>query len=146
MHKITSSVHELEEKVLNFEGEKNDQEYKQLDEWLTSSLLTLDAIDSDGDEDIRGQRKEIIKRIHHSLDKLDAGTMDSSQNAENQRTSGLEDKENQDPFAESPQAGTSNQKSPRKRKSKKGFQSLYYLNSPQESENEEQDVVSQNIR
>ena len=146
MHKITSSVHELEEKVLNFEGEKNDQEYRQLDECLTSSLLTLDAIDSDGDEGIRGQRKQIIERIHHSLDKLEAGTKDSSQNAENQTTFGLEDKENQTPFSESPQAGTSNQKSPRKRKSKKGFQSLYYLNSPQKSENEEQDVVSQDIR
>ena len=141
-----NEVHELVEKVNTFEGEKNDKEYKQLDEWLTSSLLTLDDIDSDGDEDIRGQRKEIIERIHHSIDKLEAGTKDSSQNAENQTTFGLEDKENQTPFSESPKAGTSNQKSPRKRKSKKGFKSLYYLNSPQESENEEQDVVSRNIR
>ena len=139
---IMNEVHDLVEKVNIFEGEKDDQEYKQLDECLTSTLLTLDAIESDGDEDIRGQRKEIIERIHHSLDKLETGT----QNAENQRTSGLEDKENQNPFSESPQAGTSNQKSPRKRRSKKGFRSLYYLNSQQESENEEQDVVSQNIR
>ena len=62
------------------------------------------------------------------------------------KTSGLEDKENQNPFSESPQAGPSIQKSPRKRKSKKGFRSLYYLNSQQESENEEQDVVSHGIR
>ena len=141
-----NDVYELEEKVNNFEGGKNDQKYRQLDEWLTSSLLTLDDIDSDGDEDIRGQRKEIIERIHHSLDKLEARTMDCSQNTENQTTFGLDDKENQTPFSESPQAGTSNPKSPRKRKSKKGFKSLYYLNSPQESENEEQDVVPQNIR
>ena len=143
---IMNEVHELKEKVNNFEGEKDDQEYKQLDELLTSSLLTVDAIDSDGDEGIREQRKEIIERIHHSIDKLEAGTKDSSQNAENQTTFGLEDKENQNPISESPQAGPSNQKSPRKRKSKKGFRSLYYLNSPQESENEEQDVVSHNIR
>ena len=141
-----NEVRELVEKVNTFEGEKNDKEYKQLDEWLTSSLLTLDDIDSDGDEDIRGQRKEIIECIHHSLDKLETGTKDSSQNAENQRTFGLEDKENRTPFSDSPQAGTSNQKSPRKRKSKKGFQSLYYLNSPKESENEEQDVVFQGNR
>ena len=141
-----TDVHELEEKVNKFEGEKDDQNYRQLDECLTSSLLTVDAIDSDGDEGIRGQRKEIIERIHHSIDKLEDGTKDSSQNAENQRTSGLEDKENQNPFSESPQAGPSNQKSPRKRKSKKGFRTLYYLNSPQESENEEQDVVSHDIR
>ena len=141
-----TDVHELEEKVNKFEGEKDDQNYRQLDECLTSSLLTVDAIDSDGDEGIRGQRKEIIERIHHSIDKLEDGTKDSSQNAENQRTSGLEDKENQNSFSELPQAGPSNQKSPRKRKSKKGFRSLYYLNSPQESENEEQDVVSQGIR
>ena len=141
-----TDVHELEEKVNKFEGEKDDQNYRQLDECLTSSLLTVDAIDSDGDEGIRGQRKEIIERIHHSIDKLEDGTKDFSQNAENQRTSGLEDKENQNPFSESPQAGPSNQKSPRKRKSKKGFRSLYYLNSPQESENEEQDVVSCGIR
>ena len=141
-----NNVHELEEKVNNFEGEKNDKEYKQLDEWLTSSLLILDDIDSDGDEDIRGQRKEIIERIHHSIDKLEAGTKDSSQTAEKQTTFGLEDKKNQTPFSESPQAGTSNQKSPRKRKSKKGFRSLYYLNSLQEPENEEQDVVSHGIR
>jgi hypothetical protein len=113
---------------------------------LTSSLLTLDDIDSDGDEDIRGQRKEIIERIHHSIEKLEAGTKDSYQNAENQTNFGLEDKENQIPFSEFPQAGTSNQKSPRKRKSKRGFKSLYYLNSPQESENDEQDVVSHDIR
>ena len=143
---IMNEVHDLVEKVNIFEGEKDDQEYKQLDECLTSTLLTLDAIESDGDEDIRGQRKEIIERINHSLDKLEAGTKDSSQNAENQTTFGLEDKENQTPFSESPQAGTSNQKSPKKRRSKKGFRSLYYLNSPQESENEEQDVVSQDIR
>ena len=139
-------VHELVEKANTFEGEKTDKEYKKLDEWLTSSLLTLDGIDSDGDEDIREQRKEIIERIHHSLDKLEAGIMDSSPNAANQTTFGLEDKENQDPFSGSPQAGTSNQKSPRKRKSKKGFRSLYYLNSPQESENEGQDMVSQDTR
>ena len=141
-----NEVHELVEKVNTFEGEKNDKEYKQLDEWLTSSLLTLDDIDSDGDEDIRGQRKEIIERIHHSIDKLEAGTKDPSQNAEIQTTFGLEDKENQTPFTESPQAGTSNQKLPRKRKSKKGFQSLYYMNSPQESENDEQEMVSHDIR
>ena len=141
-----NDVHELEEKVNNFEGGKNDKKYRELDEKLTSSLLTVDAIDSDGDEGIRGQRKEIIERIHHSIDKLEDGTKDSSQNAENQTTFGLEDKENQTPFSESPQAGTSNPKSPRKRKSKKGFKSLYYLNSPKESENEEQDVVSLNIR
>ena len=140
-----TDVHELEEKVNKFEGEKDDQKYRQLDECLTSSLLTVDAIDSDGDEGIRGQRKEIIERIHHSIDKLEDGTKDSSPNAENQRTSGLEDKENQNSFSESPQAGPSNQKSPRKRKSKKGFRSLYYLRSPQESENEEQDVVSHGI-
>ena len=147
-----NEVHELVEKVNIFEGEKDDQEYKQLDECLTSALLTLDAIESDGDEDIRGQRKEIIDRIHHSLEELEAGTgikfMDTSQNAPNQTTLGLEDKENQDPFSEllSPQPGTSTRKSPKKYKSKKGFQSLYYLNSPQESEHEEQDMVSQNIR
>ena len=141
-----NEVRELVEKVNTFEGEKNDKEYKQLDEWLTSSLLTLDDIDSDGDEDIRGQRKETIDRIHQSIDKLEAGTKDSSQTAENQTTFGLEDKENQTPFSESPQAGTSNQKSPRKRKSKKGFKSLYYLNSPKESENENQDLVCQDIR
>ena len=141
-----NDVHELEEKVNNFEGGKNDKKYRELDERLTSSLLTVDAIDSDGDEGIRGQRKEIIERIHHSIDKLEDGTKDSSQNAENQRTSGLEDKENQNPFSESPQAGPSNQKSPRKRKSKKGFRTLYYLNSPQESENEEQNAVSQDFR
>ena len=146
LNKIMTDVHELEEKVNKFEGEKDDQNYRQLDECLTSSLLTVDAIDSDGDEGIRGQRKEIIERIHHSIDKLEDGTKDSSQNAENQKTSGLEDKENQNPFSESPQAGPSNQKSPRKRKSKKGFRTLYYLNSPQESENEEQDVVSHDIR
>ena len=69
--------------------------------------------------------------------------MDSSQNAPNQTTLGLEDKENQNP---SPQPGTSTRKSRKKYKSKKGFKSLYYLNSPQESENEEQDVVFQGIR
>ena len=141
-----TDVHELEEKVNKFEGEKDDQNYRLLDECLTSSLLTVDAIDSDGDEGIRGQRKEIIERIHHSIDKLEAGTKDSSQTAENQTTFGLEDKENQTPFSEVPQAGTTNQKSPRKRKSKKGFRSLYYLNSAKESENEEQEVVSQDIR
>ena len=146
LKEIKNDVHELEEKVNNFEGGKNDKEYKQLDEWLTSSLLILDDIDSDGDEDIRGQRKEIIDRIHQSIDKLEAGTKDSSQTAEKQTTFGLEDKKNQTQFSESPQAGTSNQKSPRKRKSKKGFKSLYYLNSPKESENEEQDLVSQGIR
>ena len=141
-----NEVHELVEKVNTFEGEKKDQEYKQLDEWLTSSLLILDAIDSDGDEDIREQRKEIIERIHHSLDKLEGGTKDSSKDAENQRTSGLEDKENQNPFSESPRAETSSRKSPKKYKSKKGFRSLYYMNSPHESKNEEQDVISQETR
>ena len=107
---------------------------------MTSSLLTLDAVQSDGDEDIQEQRKEIVDRIHHSLDELER-----IQNAPNQ-TFLSEDKENQNPFPESPQAGPSNQKSPRKRKSKKGFRSLYYLNSPKESENEKQDVVSHGIR
>ena len=141
-----NEVHDRVEKVNIFEGEKDEQKYKQLDECLTSTLLTLDVIESDGDEDIRGQRKEIIDRIHQSIDKLEAGAKDSSQTAENQTTFGLEDKENQTPFSELLQAGTSKLKSPRKRKSKKGFRSLYYLNSPKESENEEQDVVSHDIR
>ena len=85
LNEITTDVHELEEKVNNFEGGKNDKKYRELDERLTSSLLTVDAIDSDGDEGIRGQRKEIIERIHHSIDKLEDGTKDSSQNAENQK-------------------------------------------------------------
>ena len=146
MNEITCKVHELEEKVKNYEGEKNDQEYKQLDECLTTALITLDSIESDGNEEIREQRKEIINRIHHSLDKLETGT--SIQNAPNQTTFRSEDAENQDPFSEpsSPQPGPSNLKSPKKYKSKKGFRSLYYLNSPQESENEEQDMVSQDIR
>ena len=112
-----NDVHELEEKVNNFEGGKNDKKYRELDERLTSSLLTVDAIDSDGDEGIRGQRKEIIERIHHSIDKLEDGTKDSSQNAENQRTSGLEDKENQNPFSESPQIRNHQEKGSQK----KGF-------------------------
>ena len=122
MNEITCEVHELEEKVINFKGEKNDQDYKQLDEWLTSTLLTLDAIESDGDEDIQEQRKEIVDRIHHSLDELDG--LEGPENDPNQTSSRLEDKENQNPLSGSPQAGTSNQKSPRKRKSKKGFQTL----------------------
>ena len=141
MNEITCEVHELEEKVINFKGEKNDQDYKQLDEWLTSTLLTLDAIESDGDEDIQEQRKEIVDRIHHSLDELDG--LEGPQNAPNQTSFGLEDKENQNPLSESPKPGTSNQKSPRKRKSKKGFQTLYYM---KESEDEEQDMVAQDIR
>lgn len=70
---IQQDVLDLMFKVEQFGGDnKNDKEYKYLDEMLTRNLLKLDTIDTRGNDSIRLARKEAIKCIQASLNCLEA--------------------------------------------------------------------------
>ena len=74
LNKIMENILHLEKQVGAFQGEKNSKEYKCLDEMLTKSLLALDGIDSDGEEDVRQQRKESINSINNLVSILESKT------------------------------------------------------------------------
>ena len=71
LNKIMENVLHLEKQVGAFQGEKNSKEYKCLDEMLTKSLLALDGIDSDGEEDVRQQRKESVNSVNRCISILE---------------------------------------------------------------------------
>lgn len=75
-----NKIQDIQQDVLNLMfkveqykgGNKEDKEYKYLDEMLTRNLLKLDTIDTRGNDSIRLARKEAIKCIQASLNVLEA--------------------------------------------------------------------------
>ncbi|KAK9508687.1 hypothetical protein O3M35_006185 [Rhynocoris fuscipes] len=77
---VQKEVDALKERVSAFKGQsKSDKEYIYLDEMLTRNLLKLDNIDTEGKEEVRTARKEVIKRIQECISQLEAApTINSS--------------------------------------------------------------------
>lgn len=69
---IQKEVEELKQRVDTFKGAKTDKEYIYLDEMLTRNLLKLDNIDSEGKDEVRAARKEVIKLIQQCINHLES--------------------------------------------------------------------------
>uniref|UniRef100_A0A146MCF4 BAG domain-containing protein Samui n=1 Tax=Lygus hesperus TaxID=30085 RepID=A0A146MCF4_LYGHE len=69
---IQKEVDDLKQRVDAFKGSKTDKEYVYLDEMLTRNLLKLDNIDSEGREEVRMARKEVIKLIQQCINVLES--------------------------------------------------------------------------
>ena len=75
---ITKGVHDLEKKIQSFKAPKNSKEYKHLDEMLTRHLVALDSIDSNGNEEIRQQRKAVNEILKNCIQSLETKAVENS--------------------------------------------------------------------
>lgn len=66
IEKVTAAVAELTQRIEKFRGSKRDKEYLYLDEMLTRHLLSLDCVETHGNDKLRMLRKETIKSINRS--------------------------------------------------------------------------------
>ena len=64
LNDIMENVLYLERQVGAFQGEKEDKEYKFLNEMLTRNFLALDGIETAGRDDVRQQRKESVNSLN----------------------------------------------------------------------------------
>lgn len=69
---IVWSLTSLREEVSKFKGAKGSREFLTLEEKLTRQLLSLDAIDTGGEEQIRSARKSTVDQIQELLYILDS--------------------------------------------------------------------------
>jgi hypothetical protein len=72
IEKVKEEVAELSKRIENFKGDKKDKEYRYLDEMLTRHLVSLDCVETYGDEDLRKIRKDSIRSINRCLSMLDS--------------------------------------------------------------------------
>ncbi|XP_077122959.1 BAG family molecular chaperone regulator 5 [Ranitomeya variabilis] len=72
--RVLGSLSELQREVLSFDGRRADRNYMRLEELLTKQLLSLDAIDSQGDERSKMARKQAVKFANNILSYLDMKT------------------------------------------------------------------------
>ncbi|XP_029114063.1 BAG family molecular chaperone regulator 5 isoform X2 [Scleropages formosus] len=71
---VLASLSELQAQVLGFDGKRADKSYMMLEELLTKQLLTLDAVDTQGDESTKVARKQAVKIAQNILSYLDMKT------------------------------------------------------------------------
>ncbi|KAG0170485.1 hypothetical protein DFQ28_001719 [Apophysomyces sp. BC1034] len=63
----------------------NNREFLGYEDQVMRIMLQLDTIESDGDEEIRGERKTLVKRAEHILELLDAHKQSEWQSARRQQ-------------------------------------------------------------
>nr|XP_057947163.1 BAG family molecular chaperone regulator 5 isoform X2 [Doryrhamphus excisus] len=71
---VLGSLSDLQAQVLGFDGKRADKSYMMLEELLTKQLLTLDAVDPQGDEGTKVARKQAVKFAQNILNYLDMKT------------------------------------------------------------------------
>ncbi|XP_028677162.1 BAG family molecular chaperone regulator 5 [Erpetoichthys calabaricus] len=71
---VLTSLSELQRQVLEFGGKRADKSYIMLEELLTKQLLTLDAVDPQGDEMSKVARKQAVRFAQTILNYLDMKT------------------------------------------------------------------------
>uniref|UniRef100_A0A8C5QCE7 BAG family molecular chaperone regulator 5 n=1 Tax=Leptobrachium leishanense TaxID=445787 RepID=A0A8C5QCE7_9ANUR len=71
---VLSNLSELQKEVLSFDGKRADKNYMRLEELITTQLLALDAIDSQGDDRAKAARKQAVKFANNILNYLDMKT------------------------------------------------------------------------
>ncbi|XP_078375455.1 uncharacterized protein LOC144658847 [Oculina patagonica] len=67
-----SKAKELIPRVLAFEGSRKDKEYLYLEEHLTRCILSLDRIETDGQENVKSARRATVKEILSIANDLEA--------------------------------------------------------------------------
>lgn len=67
-----SRLQELRQEVENFSGSSSDKQYRYLDEMLTRLLISLDNVDTEGNEQLRLARKETVRSIQQCADFLES--------------------------------------------------------------------------
>lgn len=76
---ILKEVEELSIRVNEWKGtSRSEKEYIYLDEMLTRNLLKLDNIETEGREEVRTARKDVIRRIQAAISILESKSADSS--------------------------------------------------------------------
>ena len=75
---ISQGVHDLEKQINGFQAQKDSKEYKHLDEMLTRHLVALDIIDSNGNQEIRQQRKAVIELVNGCIKSLELKAIENS--------------------------------------------------------------------
>ena len=71
LEQIRRQLEELNVKVEQFSSNKNEREYKLLEELLTQLLLKLDLVDSEGVEQIKTERRVLVRDVQAVLDHLE---------------------------------------------------------------------------
>ena len=72
IEKVQLDVAELAKRIEAFKGDKKDKEYLYLDEMLTRHMLSLDGVETNGNDELRKLRKESIRSINRCLSMLDS--------------------------------------------------------------------------
>ncbi|CAH1772402.1 unnamed protein product [Owenia fusiformis] len=75
IEKVLSEAMGYQTQIEDFTGSKQDKQYKMLEEMLTRSLLKLDLVESNGQDEIRQARKKTVKYIQSCLDQLELKAM-----------------------------------------------------------------------
>jgi hypothetical protein len=71
LQKVQENVGDLVRQIEVFKGKKTDKDYLYLDEMLTRNLLVLDSVETNGREDLRQLRREMIRSINRCVSMLD---------------------------------------------------------------------------
>ncbi|XP_034418736.1 BAG family molecular chaperone regulator 5 isoform X1 [Cyclopterus lumpus] len=71
---VLGSLSDLQAQALAFDGKRVDKSYILLEELLTKQLLTLDAVDPQGDDTTKMARKQAVKFAQNILNYLDMKT------------------------------------------------------------------------
>lgn len=71
LESIKAEMNDIATRVDNFSGVKSDKEYIYLDEMITSLLLKLDMIESNGVDEIRNRRRQLVRHVQDCIQKLE---------------------------------------------------------------------------
>jgi len=70
-----SEAERIQEQVNQYKGVKGSKDYLYLEEMLTRLMLKLDAVDSEGKEEIRNVRRKAVRTVQASIDHLELKAM-----------------------------------------------------------------------
>lgn len=73
---ISKSIEEIEEKINNFSGGRNDKDFLHLDESLIRILVTLDDLEVENDPKMRETRKFLIEHVYQLRQLLESKCID----------------------------------------------------------------------
>lgn len=83
---IQKDMDELESRVENFSGDKKDKQFIILDETMTGLLLKLDMIESNGVEEIRNKRRQLVRQVQDCVQKLESKVVGIVREAEESKS------------------------------------------------------------
>lgn len=78
IRRITKQIQNIERNIKHFHGTVNDQEYTLIEDALIKLNTNLDAIESNGNDAIKGERKSAVLFVEHCLNLLDSKLKNNS--------------------------------------------------------------------